>query len=72
MLTDLGKETGGWRAVLSLDPGGVIFEVKLEPYTPFIEEDSAPWSPAADDETRHALMDWHRKADVGLRVSASG
>src|SRR5512137_2449490 len=32
---------GGWHAVLSLDPGAVIFEVKHGPYTPIAEADYA-------------------------------
>lgn len=63
-------EAGGWHAVLSLDPGGVIFEVKQGPYAPFKEEDSTPWSPAADAQNHLVLMDWYRKAEVGQRWSA--
>jgi cupin fold WbuC family metalloprotein len=60
-------EAGGWHAVLSLDPGGVIFEAKQGPYAPFKEEDSAPWSPTADDEKHLVLMDWYRIAEIGQR-----
>lgn len=55
----------GWHAVLSLDTGAVIFEVKHGPYVPFKEEDFAPWSPAADDDNRKALMNWYRDAEIG-------
>ncbi|WP_024873171.1 WbuC family cupin fold metalloprotein [Tolumonas lignilytica] len=58
---------GGWHAVLSLDPGAVIFEVKHGPYVPFKEEDFAPWSPAADNEQYKDLMAWFRHAEVGQR-----
>lgn len=59
---------GGWHAVLSLDAGGVIFEVKHGPYTPFQESDLAPWSPAAEDAAATAdLMAWYRDAAVGER-----
>jgi cupin fold WbuC family metalloprotein len=57
----------GWHAVLSLDTGAVIFEVKHGPYTPFKEEDFAPWSPAADDEHHKSLMSWYRDAAIGQR-----
>jgi cupin fold WbuC family metalloprotein len=56
-----------WHAVLSLDGGGVIFEVKRGPYIPFREEDFAPWSPAADDANHRALMAWYRHAAPGQR-----
>ncbi|HAU4900404.1 TPA: cupin fold metalloprotein, WbuC family, partial [Aeromonas hydrophila] len=45
----LETPVASWHAVLSLDPGAVIFEVKHGPYAPFREEDFAPWSPAVDD-----------------------
>jgi len=54
-------------AVLSLDPGGVIFEVKHGPYVPFKEEDFASWSPAADTEASRSLMAWYATAAVGQR-----
>lgn len=56
-----------WHAVLSLDSGGVIFEVKHGPYAPFREEDFAHWSPAAEDVSSSDLMDWYRVAEVGQR-----
>ena len=58
-----------WHAVLSLDPGGVIFEVKQGPYAPFREEDFALWSPAAGDDKYCTLMDWYRGAEIGQRWS---
>jgi cupin fold WbuC family metalloprotein len=57
--------TGCWHAVLSLDTGGVIFEVKQGPYVPFQEVDFAPWSPPADNDNCRALMDWYREAEIG-------
>lgn len=59
--------TACWHAVLSLDTGGVIFEVKHGPYVPFREDDFAPWSPPADDDATHVLMDWYREAEIGQR-----
>lgn len=54
-------------AVLSLDPGGVIFEVKHGPYAPFEEKDFAAWSPAADSPASRELMAWFATAAVGQR-----
>jgi cupin fold WbuC family metalloprotein len=54
-----------WHAVLSLDPGAIILEVKRGPYAPLAAEDFASWSP----ETEHCggLMAWYREAQVGQR-----
>lgn len=61
---------GGWHAVLSLDPGAVIFEVKHGPYAPFSEKDFAPWSPAADSAESRELMGWFATAAIGQRWRA--
>lgn len=73
--TILGEESrmvenpaGQWHAVLSLDAGGVIFEVKHGPYQPLAESDLAPWSPAADSAAASALLDWYKGARVGDRL----
>lgn len=58
---------GGWHAVLSLDPGAVIFEVKHGPYMPIPEADYAPWSPAADTPGATPLMAWYATAQIGER-----
>jgi cupin fold WbuC family metalloprotein len=58
---------GAWHAVLSLDPGAVIFEVKHGPYRPIAAADYAPWSPAADTPQAAALMAWYATAQVGER-----
>jgi cupin fold WbuC family metalloprotein len=58
---------GGWHAVLSLDAGAVIFEVKHGPYTPIAEADYAPWSPAAETPLVTQLMAWYATAQVGER-----
>lgn len=70
----LGEDTsvtetpvGGWHAVLSLDPGAVIFEVKYGPYAPFVEEDFASWSPQPDTAEASDLMAWMATAQVGQR-----
>lgn len=71
--TVLGKDcrmqenpAGTWHAVLSLDEGGVIFEVKYGPYCPVGEADTAPWSQVAPEENA-ALLAWYRDAQVGAR-----
>lgn len=58
---------GGWHAVLSLDPGAVIFEVKHGPYQPIAEADYAPWSPAAETPVAAQLVAWYATAQVGQR-----
>lgn len=59
---------GQWHAVLSLDTGGVIFEVKHGPYAPVGEADTAPWQPA-DEEGRRRLLAWYAVARPGERWS---
>lgn len=59
---------GGWHAVLSLDPGAVIFEVKHGPYAPIPESDYAPWSPTPDTPGATQLMAWYETARVGERM----
>lgn len=51
-----------WHAVLSLDSGGVIFEVKQGPYAPIGESDIAAWSNGRDAA---ALNGWYAVARVG-------
>ena len=57
----------GWHAVLSLDSGAVIFEVKRGPYAPFDEKDFASWSPAAEADSHRDLMAWYSHATLGQR-----
>jgi len=54
-----------WHSVLSLDEGGVIFEVKRGAYQPVTEEDYLPGSPAEGDERVAATLAWYGKAEVG-------
>lgn len=58
-------DAGTWHAVLSLDKGGVIFEVKNGGYQPVAEQDSAPWAPAEGQPGTEALMQWYAQAQVG-------
>lgn len=57
---------GTWHAVLSLDSGGVIFEVKRGPYTPIGEPDVAVWGKELDAAT---LNGWYAVARVGDSLS---
>lgn len=70
--TVLGKEcavlelpANTWHAVLSLDPGGIIFEVKRGPYVPLSEPDIAPWSSGLGAAAWNA---WYADARVGDKV----
>lgn len=63
----LEMAAGTWHAVLSLDCGAVIFEVKHGPYAPLGPGDFAPWC-AADVDARR-LNAWYAKAQVGERLA---
>ena len=56
-----------WHAVLSLDHGGVIFEVKHGPYRPVIEGDYAPWVKSSDAPM---LNDWYATARIGDKLTS--
>ncbi len=67
---ELGKDgqmienpAGMWHAVLSLDAGGIIFEVKHGPYKPLEEVDIM--QPLLDSA---ALNDWYLAASIGDRL----
>ncbi|MGH8539524.1 MAG: WbuC family cupin fold metalloprotein [Stenotrophobium sp.] len=66
----LENPAGQWHAVLSLDPGGVIFEVKHGPYQPMGEADYASWSPADGHADRTKLNAWYARAQIGDRYPA--
>lgn len=53
---------GAWHAVLSLDSGGVIFEVKQGGYVPVPAGDTAAWSAGLAAATLNA---WYASAEVG-------
>ena len=61
----LENPAGVWHAVLSLDRGGVIFEVKRGPYLPVPEADHAPWSLAAEGAEAAELNAWYARARIG-------
>ncbi|MDF2040375.1 MULTISPECIES: WbuC family cupin fold metalloprotein [unclassified Pantoea] len=61
----LETDAGIWHAVLSMDKGGVIFEVKHGGYQPVTEQDLAPWAPAENEPGTMELMAWYAQAQVG-------
>ncbi|WP_283149498.1 WbuC family cupin fold metalloprotein [Silvimonas soli] len=63
----LETPAGQWHAVLSLDEGGVIFEVKHGPYQAIAEQDYTSWSPAEGEPGVVALMAWYATAQIGDR-----
>lgn len=65
----LEMDAGTWHSVLSLDHGGVIFEVKHGGYQPVTEQDSAPWAPAEGAAGTQELMVWYSQAQVGDKYS---
>ena len=58
---------GTWHAVLSLDSGGVIFEVKHGPYDAQTASNFAPW--CADDADAKQLNAWYAQARIGDRLA---
>ena len=63
---------GVWHGVLSLDTGGVIFEVKRGPYTPINAADFAPGYASDDAEQGVELNRWYAEAKVGDRLWDQG
>lgn len=57
-----------WHAVLSLDEGGVIFEVKQGPYKPLVQGDFAPWCDAVEGAAAARVNAWYARAQVGDRL----
>lgn len=56
---------GIWHAVLSLDRGGVIFEVKHGPYAPLAESDHAPWCQGSAIREAQEMNAWYARARIG-------
>lgn len=55
-------------AVVSHEPGTMMFEVKEGPYRPLDPEDFAPWAPSEGDPAVAAFMAWLLKAKPGDQV----
>ena len=66
----LAQETpaGTWHAVLSLDSGSVIFEVKQGPYRPFLPADFAPGFASEPADGGKMLNRWYASAQPGDRL----
>lgn len=58
---------GTWHGVLSLDRGGIIFEVKHGPYAPVAESDYAPW--LGENRDAAAMNAWYAHARIGDRMA---
>ena len=58
-----------WHSVLSLDEGGVIFEVKRGAYQPVQEQDCLPGTPPEGEEGVKETLEWYAKAEVGETFS---
>jgi cupin fold WbuC family metalloprotein len=67
----LENPAGTWHAVLSLDIGGIIFEVKHGPYTPIAEADFAPWSINAEGAEVAQINAWYAHAGVGDKMDVT-
>ncbi|WP_160190458.1 WbuC family cupin fold metalloprotein [Escherichia coli] len=63
--TVLEMAAGTLHAVLSLDTGGIIFEVKHGGYQPVAADDYAHWAPAEGEPGTTELMAWYAQAQVG-------
>lgn len=64
----LENPAGQWHAVLSLDSGGVIFEVKHGPYQAIGDADYLPGSPS-DGPATAQMLDWYANAQIGEKLS---
>ena len=60
---------GLWHAVLSLDSGGVIFEVKHGPYRPVANPDVASWAQSVSNA--ESLLAWYAGARIGDHWTAA-
>jgi cupin fold WbuC family metalloprotein len=56
-----------WHAVVVLEPGTVMFEVKPGPYSPVDDKDFAGWAPLEGDADAGSFVDWYRRALPGDR-----
>jgi len=59
---------GTWHALVSLEPGTVLLEIKAGPYAPATPEDFADWSPPEGSEDARAVEVWFRNAHTGERL----
>lgn len=47
---------GSWHAIIALEPGSVVYEIKDGPYDPATDKKFAKWSPAEGDPASHAYL----------------
>jgi len=59
---------GRWHALVSIESGTVLLEIKVGPYTPAVEEDFASWSPPEGAAEASAFETWLRSARIGDRT----
>ena len=64
----LETAAGTWHAVLSLDVGGVIFEVKHGPYSAIDPADYLPGTPAEGEPGMADLIHWYADAQPGMQL----
>ena len=69
--TALEMEAGTWHTVLSLDAGGMVFEVKQGAYQPLAEMDTMAWAPAEGQPGTAEMMAWYAIAQPGDRFPTS-
>jgi cupin fold WbuC family metalloprotein len=69
--TALEMEAGTWHTVLSLDAGGMVFEVKQGAYQPLAEIDTMAWAPAEGQPGTAEMMAWYAIAQPGDRFYAA-
>ena len=65
--TALEMEAGTWQTVLSLDAGGMVFEVKQGAYQPLAEMDTMAGAPAEGQPGTAEMMAWYAIAQPGDR-----
>ena len=46
-----------WHTVVSLEPGGILFEVKAGPFEPSKAKEFAPWAPAEGDPSAATYLE---------------
>jgi hypothetical protein len=69
--TALEMEPGTWHTVLSLDAGGMVFEVKQGAYQPLAEIDTMDWAPAEGQPGTAEMMAWYAIAQPGIAIPLS-
>lgn len=54
-----------WHTLVSLEYGTVVFEVKLGPYRPITEINSAVWAPLEGTPQAAHYLEWFRNTNTG-------